>query len=279
MRCPIRYFILGLILTSWLFAANPKTYASIGDPVYNSVAATSKLITVEKLTVDFNLIQKYIEEANQARKEGFWLDKYPYLPESETRRKAYIDTLRTLGGYNKQISKIVKDTMLKAIKSNDYTSYLQLKKSRYPVLTDDADLKREIKNYEAQVRQQTIAREKRHQQKKHKDLRSIGNLKGQWKSVSDQSTIILNFENEKTLSHQSISENTALTLEGEWEINQEQLVIKVSSITRQRTDRPAHTRKSTIILTYTVMQISNETIILEDKNSKALYFNKSSSIK
>ncbi len=98
---------LFLLLTLFTFSlANtmcPHLYKAIGTPVYQAADGYRALADSKYFTASKEAMQRFIEESDQLKNEGFGLDK----ESSKEERKVYITALRQLDKQRKQIDRLV----------------------------------------------------------------------------------------------------------------------------------------------------------------------------
>jgi len=261
----LRFFIIIIISYIYLFASNPKTYASVGDPVYATIVPTGRLASLEIFKEDRELFGTYINRARDTKKEGFWLDKYKHLPEARERRKKYISTLRELAEQNKQIAKIVKDTALRIIKKGWRKTYYAIKRSKHPILKNDVELRRASLQFEKKIRAESNKRKERQRQKKQAYYRSAKNLNGKWKGSFKNRSAEFIF-NKKQLICKNRSGNTVQTYEGRWHIKKNTLFFDIVKISRKAGNRPVHVRETSVTLKYMITKIGKKELNLKDRH-------------
>lgn len=262
----IRFLFL-LVSALSLYAATPKIYSTIGDPVYAAVGPTRQLSTFKTFKEDRALFSSFADQADTAKEEGFWLDKYRLLPEAKKRSQLYLKTLRHLQRINAQISKIVKDTTMAAIKKHHAKTYAAIKKTHHPVFHDDAELRRAATRFEQQLKREYRNAQKKKQRRYKAYLRSSKNLNGTWKGKTAEGKVHFRFKG-NALSITKISPKLTQRLQGKWQIKGNTLTIDLHSITNTRSDGIPHTRKSHVTLTMQIQKISKKSLLLFDTRRK-----------
>jgi len=260
-------FILLLALS--LQAATPKTYSSIGDPVYQTVEPIRKFSSFITFKEDEVLFSDYVIEADKARDEGFWIDKYRLLREAKERSKKYLNSLRYLQQINRQISKIIKDTTLTAIKKHHAKTYYAIKKARHPVFRNDAELRRAAKRFETTLKRERKQRKVKQQKETKVFLRSYKNLKGSWTGVEHDGTAV-EFKFTRNDTIEIIRKTPALkqSIIGLWRSDDSQMKINAKSITQQKASRVAHTRETSAVILYRIESISKKSLKLYDERRR-----------
>lgn len=266
----IRLFLLTMLLSSaLLFAATPKIYASIGDPVYRSVDAVRTLSGYKTFRADSKRFFDYVLQAEAAKKEGFWLDTHRHSPEAKRRSKAYLELLRQLNLTNKQIEKIVKNTTLTAIKKHHVNTYYAIKKSKHPVLKSDAELRRAMNRFERRLAQERKQQQKAKAAKRAKYLRSYGNLKGEWQAKTDSGEKIrFTFVDKQHLRILHTKGTKTKRLEGRWSSSPGYIRFQVERITNIFADGIPHTRSSSVTLDFKIIAIGKTKMRLFDTRRK-----------
>ncbi len=256
-----------LLLTLSLSAANPKIYSSIGDPVYAAIVPTKTLSTFKTFREDRELFSSFVAEADAAKKEGLWIDKYRLLPEAKARSQQYLKTLRRLQRIHAQISKIVKDATMTAIRKHHAKTYAAIKKTRHPVFRTDAELRRNAQRFEKQLKRERAAAKRKKERRYAAYLRSAKNLNGTWKGKSRNSKVVFRFKG-NTVSIVKTSPKLQQTLRGKWRIKGDNMTIDLHSITNTRSDGIPHTRKSDVTLPMQIRKIGKRTLTLYDTRRK-----------
>lgn len=258
-----------LLLTTITFAATPKIYASIGDQVYKSAGAVRTLSSYKTFKQDHKLFFDYAVEAEAARKEGLWLDKYRMLPEAKVRSRAYLELLRRLNQINKQIAKIVKETTLATIKKHHVNTYYAIKKSRHPILKEDPELRRAMKRFEQRLARENKKEKQEKAAKKATYMRSFNNLRGEWKTVKDaEESIHFSFKDKTHLQVTHAKGSRVKTLKGRWKSDPKHIIFDVKKITNRSVDGFPHTRKTSVVLRYTIVSVSTKKMTLFDTRRK-----------
>ena len=88
----MKKYLLLLTLTLTLFAQNPKSFAALGDVIYDDVAKFENLKSLASMQDMQTSIDAYIVSANAAKKMGFALD----AKEGSVDGKSYLKELRKL---------------------------------------------------------------------------------------------------------------------------------------------------------------------------------------
>lgn len=88
----MKKYLLLLALTLSLFAQTPKSFAALGDIIYNDVEKFEKLKEMASMQAFNATIDSYIASANATKKAGFAIDKEGASADGE----AYLKALRKL---------------------------------------------------------------------------------------------------------------------------------------------------------------------------------------
>ena len=88
----MKHFLLLLIFSLTLFAQNPKSFAALGDVIYDDAETFEKLKTLPSMQVFSAAIEKYIADAKQTKKLGFLVD----AKDKSIDAKTYLAELRKL---------------------------------------------------------------------------------------------------------------------------------------------------------------------------------------
>lgn len=252
-----------------LHAATPKIFSSVGDPVYRSVDAVRILAGYKTFKSDRKLLSDYVTSAEAAMAEGYWLDKYRMLPEAKPRSKSYLDSLRHLQQINAQIGKLVKEATLRAISKHHAKTYYAIKKSRHPVLKEDAELHRAMKRFERTLEKERKQAARAKAAANAKFLRSYDNLKGVWGTTSASGeAVTFRFVDAKRIAIIRKAPDQIQTLEGRWESSEDAIRVTLDKITNQREDGIPHSRDASVTLTYRIDTIGKKALTLTDTRRK-----------
>jgi hypothetical protein len=263
--------LLFLSLTLALQAAMPKTYASIGDPVYRAVGPVETLTSFKTFQSERALFKGYIEEAARAAEEGRWLDTHRRLPGTKKRADAYLKTLRHLQQVKAQITEIVKNKMMHAIRKHQTRTYSAIKKSGYPALIGDAELRRASVRFEKRLRAEHRRERERQARAKEDFLRSYDNLKGEWSGRSASGkTVVYRFLDKRRIEIIKRNDTRTQTLEGTWRVNNDVLTVTLQSITNQRRGDIPHQRDADIKLQKQIRAVDTKKLTLFDTRRKTL---------
>ena len=262
-------FFLSLTLT--LQAATPKTYASIGDPVYRAVGPVGTLCTSKTFRKEQELFKSYVSEANAAEKEGLWLDTHLRSPEAKKRSGSYLKTLRHLQKVNAKITDIVRDKTMDAIEKHHTRTYFAINKSGYLALINDPELQRASQRFEKRLKAEQ-KRKKEQQIRAEADyLRSYGNLKGDWRSApSSGKSVVYRFLDERHIVIVKQSSARTQTLEGTWRIDGDVMQIALETITNQKKGGIPHQRTAGVKLQMQIRAINKKKMTLFDTRRKIL---------
>ncbi|HHH73033.1 MAG TPA: hypothetical protein ENL04_04335 [Sulfuricurvum sp.] len=193
------------------------------------------------------------------------MDKYRMLPETKGRSKLYLELLRHLGVTNKQIAKIVKETMLRTIALHHINTYRAIKKSRHPVLRQDPELRHAMKQFEARLARERKKQKEEKAVKYASYLRSYGNLKGHWQTTADSNErISFVFSSKTHLRVTQTRNNRSSIFEGAWTSDQKHIIFNIAKTINQSENGTTHSRTTSVRLYYVINSIDRQNITLLD---------------
>ena len=136
----MKKYVLLLTLTLTLFAQNPKSFAALGDVIYDDVAKFENLKGLASMQDAQTSIDAYIVSANTTKKMGFALD----AKESSVDGKSYLKALRTLSVERDAIVLSSRDRFKEAMADEDGITINSM--IGYGVI-NAANYKKELINY------------------------------------------------------------------------------------------------------------------------------------
>lgn len=267
----LKRLLFFLLLALTLQAAMPRTYSTVGDPLYRAVGPVGTLADFKAFGGERDIFVSFIRETKAAEKEGFWLDTHLRMPEAKARSKAYLKTLRHLQKVNAQIADIVREKTMEAIGKKHARTYFAIKKSGYLALIDDPELQRASRRYENRLKAEQ-KRKQEHRVRQEADfLRSYGNLKGEWfnHAASGKTTTYRFLDKERIVIIKQSKAKTQ-TMEGTWRIDDDVMHIALESITHQQTGGVPHRRAANVTLQMQIRAIGKEEMTLFDTRRKTL---------
>ena len=110
-----KLFILLFTLTTLLFSANPKPYATLGNKIYNNANNIKKLTTIGDYYLSVDNINSYLLKVNAAKQLGFALDANSPIKA----RKKYLQTLRKLSKENDYYTRMARTSLENSIQNGD----------------------------------------------------------------------------------------------------------------------------------------------------------------
>lgn len=123
-----------------LYGQNPTPYAALGDKIYDNVKDIEKLKSIGDYYLFKNDIDRYIQEVNQTKQEGFALSQNASIEKS----KAYLEKLRKLSEDNDYYMRAVQNSFKDALNDENTTLFIQIIESD---LIKPEDHKKEILDY------------------------------------------------------------------------------------------------------------------------------------
>jgi DNA replicative helicase MCM subunit Mcm2 (Cdc46/Mcm family) len=206
------YKVVVLFLTASLcaFAAMPKLYSPIGDPLYQEIPAVEKMSKIKYFKNDRPQLDSFVREASEHKRLGLLYDQKRKAKNlSKDERQMYRNTLRDLENKLVSISAMARKALSDMIANNQAKEFRQLTQTQLEVFKKDPKSVAEIKTYAKKLRRQQYLRQKREKKQAEdkkdayeKMLRSAKNLNGTWKGKSsDGSAVTAYFEQEKLTLH------------------------------------------------------------------------------
>jgi hypothetical protein len=110
-----------LLLTSILFADNPKPYAVLGDIIYNDASSVESLASIVDESYE-DEIETYLEEVRRTKEMGFSLEK----GKSKIDKKEYLNKLRELSKTHDAFVRVAYSSYKESMKEKNYALFSQL---------------------------------------------------------------------------------------------------------------------------------------------------------
>jgi len=250
-------------------AGTPKTYASVGDPIYKAVKPARALSTSRYFSDEKEVFSDFISETAAAEKEGFWLDAHRMEPNVKERHDAYLAKLRNLKQQDAMLKSIVKTKMNRAIRTNQSGLYIAIKKSGYTELINDPQLNQQMTRYEERLKEEQKRKLAQNPKAYAKYLRSYENLNGEWHATSPTGkSIAYRFTEKDHIFIVKQDAKTVQTLEGTWYIDNNVLNVALASITNQSSDGTPHVRKTNVKLVMEIRSLDTKKMTLFDARRK-----------
>ncbi len=238
-----RYLLIPLLTFIGLYAATPKPFAAIGDPVYRCVEPLRALSSLYAFKDKQAWINEFIINAEAAKQHGFALQKNDNRHDA----RVYLQQLRQLERQNRDIAHLVKTRLMQAIENDQEERYRQIVATRHPVVSDDATLQTMQARYEAKLTKRARAENA----KRHVYFRTAAHLNGTWEG-SDEKWYFNGDRLEIISRHQEREQK----LSGTWVIENNRFIFSIEQISNKRPNRPAHSRESSITRPYTLISIT-----------------------
>jgi len=114
----MKKYILLLLTALTLFAENPKSFAALGDVIYDNIETFKELKSLSVMASYNKEIETYIKEAKRVKKMGFALD----AKEEGVIAKEYLDALRALSARHDKVIQFSRSSFKEAIEKEDTTT-------------------------------------------------------------------------------------------------------------------------------------------------------------
>ena len=111
----MKKYIVLLLTALTLFAENPKSFAALGDLVFDDVETFQQLESLPVMASHTKELDAYIKEANRVKKMGFALD----AKEDGVVAKEYLAALRKLSAQHDKVIQFSRSTFSEAIEKED----------------------------------------------------------------------------------------------------------------------------------------------------------------
>lgn len=270
-----------ILLVLSLQAANPKLYAPIGNPLFDSLSYTkkiSKLYAFERQKQQFNA---YITQLQKAKTTGLRLDEYAKSQEINEYRDYYLSSLRKLEKLEIEINNIIKSTTLQAIQNKNTIRFYAIMETKHPFLQKDPTLNEAITRYQYTLKQQKakalqakqVAEQKRRQHR-NAFLHSFANLKGVWQGIQDDTTVKLHFLSKTNFIMEKQDDKHQQIIKGNYRLNNDVLNLTTSSITNINVQGTSHTRNRVVNIPFLIKTIDEKTLSLQPKHHSLITLKK-----
>jgi len=114
--------ILITLMTTFLSAHNPNSYAALGDVIYDNVSNIESLKQIDSYKLYSDDIDKYTCEVYEAKAQGYKLEKEAT---SQT-KKEYLNRLRTLSKRNDYFLRSINKQYKESMKKDDFELFWQI---------------------------------------------------------------------------------------------------------------------------------------------------------
>lgn len=128
------------LLTTLLFAQNPKIYSALGDTIYDNANKISNLQEITPFNKSIAMIEKYTSDVEKTKQIGYAIDN---LEENKDKAE-YLKQLRELSKINDFFIRDVKENFILAIQNEDNKLFSALINSG---LLDTVEYKKNIIDY------------------------------------------------------------------------------------------------------------------------------------
>jgi len=268
-----KIFLLFLLSSLCLFAATPKLFKPIGDPIYKEIPAVISLSKMHYFKNDKKMLNNFIQDAKATKKLGFTYDKkrkQKTLTKQE--QKDYLDKLRDLKKQLKTIYSRVRVALSEIIKKRYVKTFYALKRTRIDILHLDPKSASKIRKFEYQLtRKKRLAKQKKAAQLKadklayYKFLRSDKNLNGKWKGKSNDDTKMAASFNKSTLYLTYKNPKDTLVFKGSYKITKNTFDFFIEHRKRTKSDI-SHIKKVVFGRVYTILELSENKLVLKHKD-------------
>ena len=121
-RTAMKHFLLHILFTIVLFAANPTIFASLGDNIYNNAPKIEKLTAFKEYEPFIQKIREYIKEVNATKKLGFAIENGTHKNASGI----YLKKLRELAKTNDFFVRSANAIFDQALKNSDFDTVMNI---------------------------------------------------------------------------------------------------------------------------------------------------------
>lgn len=118
----MKNIIIISLLTTFLFAQNPKVYSTIGDDIYNNVDSIENLKSLSAYPYEKNKILKYVNAVKLSKQIGFNIES----GNKEVSPSKYLKKLRELSKTDKGFVRKVKAMFDKSIEEENTLLFLEM---------------------------------------------------------------------------------------------------------------------------------------------------------
>jgi hypothetical protein len=128
------------LLTTLLFAQNPRVYSALGDVVYDNVQSIEKLKYISEFSTEKEKIEEYVKDVNETKKDGFAVES----KNESINKSSYLDKLRELSKMNDYFKRAVRENFKSSIQNENSELFSKIVNSG---LIDINSYKQDIKTY------------------------------------------------------------------------------------------------------------------------------------
>lgn len=136
----MKKLVLLSLLATLALAQNPRVYSALGDIIYDNISKIEKLKQTAEFSVLESKIDKYIEDVQNTKKDGFSIESN----DKNINKGEYLSKLRELSKSNDFFVREVKNYFVESIKTQDNRLFIATVNSG---LIDTKAHKQEIVNY------------------------------------------------------------------------------------------------------------------------------------
>ena len=276
----MRTLLLLLFILTNIYAAYPKTFSSMGTPLYKTLPAMNHIANSRSFNKENPRFLSFINKTYKTKKLGYWCDKNRKDPAVKEKTALYVKTLRALIKEELALEKIIIQKMNTVIDKNMSVTYAYLKRSKHEVFKTDRKLQAKMKKYDKKIKkynknkkksQRTAAKKKKSQNQKA--LRSSKNLNGLWMARGKKEEYKLKFKN---TSFTMTSEDKTYRFEatGSYTIKGNALALTTTAVTQSKLGKNPHSRSTKLTQKYNVKKISKKQLWIQKPHSELLKFNK-----
>jgi len=268
-----RLFLSVLLFNISLFAATPKLFKPIGDPVYYEISAVVSLSQMHYYKKDKTLLDSFVTKAKKHKKLGFTYDKKRRASTlSKQEQKIYLDGLRELKKQLQSIYIIVRSDLQVIIKKNYVKTFYRLKRTQLDILRIDPKSAKAISNYERKLnKKKRLAKQKKTQQAKddkvahYHFIRSNENLNGKWKGKSSDGTKMLATFTKDDLYLTYKTKKDTIVFKGTYKIKKNDFKFFIEHRKRTKADI-SHIKKVNFERVYRLLDISEANLKFKYKD-------------
>ena len=116
-----KLLLLTFMLTS-LYSNNPKPYSALGNVIYNNVQKIDSLQNLSSYELYKSDIAKYVQEVQQAKKEGFEIESNT----ASISKKDYLIKLRHLSKINDYYLRGIRSKYKSSMDNNNYNLFSEI---------------------------------------------------------------------------------------------------------------------------------------------------------
>ena len=109
-------------LSLTLLAKTPQVFSALGDVIYNNSSKIEKLSLIKEYTNDKDRINKYIQDVNKTKKDGFLIEE----GDKTIDKKKYLSALRYLSKINDYFIQSAKENFRQSLKEENNLLFIQL---------------------------------------------------------------------------------------------------------------------------------------------------------